>query len=183
MRTVCTIRNVWRVGERPAAFPKVHGSVDVGIGLEATLPATKPILRWPVSFLGVPADGALPRGVARVNEDQRDSGQGSFVRDVLTQLEERPGMQSGPLFPSSPNPRANAFEVFQGNRSLRAFGGSNDLLRDAMVNVPRKAGFLTTRPGLEASSLLVLRPVPAFISRALFALWCLEQSDWWLDGS
>ena len=58
----------------PTAIPKNHGSVDVGVGSEATGPTVKPILGLTVGLRGVAADRTLAAAIARIDGNQKDGG-------------------------------------------------------------------------------------------------------------
>jgi len=59
------------------------------------------------------------------------------------QLSETPRVKCCALRPSSPNPRANVCQIFDGNRSLRVFGLRNNPFGETVVDVFGKAAFLT----------------------------------------
>ena len=103
----------------------------------------KECLRGTIGLIGVPAGGALPRGVAWVDEDYRYSGPFGLVQDLLGQVMKRPAVQRGPLGLPKPYPFADAPEVFQGNAAPGALSLSHDALADAVVDVACKAMFLT----------------------------------------
>lgn len=67
----------------------------------------------------------------------------SLVENLLAQIVKRPAMQLAALLPVSPDPRADTFQIFEGNRSLRAFGFQHELLADNVIHVVGKAGFFT----------------------------------------
>src|SRR5205823_3571918 len=98
------------------------------------------------------------RAVAGINRDHSHSRHLRFVFDEGAELVERPGMQRGPLGLPSPNPSANAFELFQGNRSLRALSLDHQSLADRVVDLAGEPPLLATasleqtlgRPGVES---------------------------------
>jgi hypothetical protein len=82
-------------------------------------------------------------------------------------------MQLSPLLPSSPHPQADALEVFEGYRPLRAFGKLNDAFTDDMVRVGDETTLLTRKFlqassfGLGASALKLLPQTPVTVSDAV----------------
>src|SRR5690606_6377178 len=87
---------------------------------------------------------ALLAGVFRVRQDDRNTGQPRLVVDELPQLGETPIAVPRSLFgPSSPGPRANPRQVFQGNRAVRALSFRNETLADRVVDVFLKAALAT----------------------------------------
>ena len=128
---------------RPAAFPKVHGSVYVGVGSEATGPTAKPILGMTVGFFGMSANRTFPTTVARVNRDQQDSGESGFVCKESSQLPEGPRMQNCSLRTPGLDSAADVGEVFNRQSSACAFSFGNNLLTDYVVGVASKALFFT----------------------------------------
>ena len=79
---------------RSATFPKVRGSVYVGVGSKATGPTMESILGLTVSLLDMPADRALPTAIARINRNQQDGSECRLVDQKCPQLSEGPRMQS-----------------------------------------------------------------------------------------
>jgi hypothetical protein len=67
----------------------------------------------------------------------------SFIGYKRSELRESPTVESCALRPSSPDPRANMFEILKHYRSLRAFGLRNYLFGEAVVDVFRKTAFLS----------------------------------------
>ena len=89
-----------------------------------------------VGFLDMPTHSALLAGVFRVHQDNRDTGQSRLVVDELPQLGEAPIAVSRSLLgSSSPGPRANAGQVFQGNRAVRALSFCYETLANLVVDV------------------------------------------------
>src|SRR6185295_16922942 len=76
-----------------------------------------------------------PRGIARINEVDHHTVQLSFVADKGTQLRECPGVECCALRPPSPRPRADMRQIFQRNRTLRAFGLRNNPFGETVVDV------------------------------------------------
>lgn len=74
-----------------------------------------------------------------------------------------PGVECCALRPSSPHPRTNVRQIFDGNRALRAFGLRNNPLGDDMVGVLGKARLLTCQdfePAAAAEGAFPLQLVP-----------------------
>lgn len=122
-----------------------------------------------VGPLGVPAGGTLPGGVLGVNKDQRNPGPSRLVAQLLPQVVESPGVQRGALRPPSPDPLADAPEVLQGDRPIRALGLLHDAFGDGVVHVMGKSlllpGELLQPPlGPLAPLLLELSPEPTVSS-------------------
>ncbi len=120
------------------------------------------VARLPVSLFGVPANAALPRRVARIDEADRDPGALGLVTDLRLKIGEGPRVQRAPLYPTSPDPLANALEILKSNPAIGAFGTSDDLLGNAVIDVVGEA-LLFSPPLLE-------QPLGALRSLALEAL-------------
>ena len=89
-----------------------------------------------IGFLDMPTASALLAGIFRVHKKDRNTRSPRLVADEGSQLCESPIAVSCALVrPSNPGPRANARQVFQGNCTVRAFGGFNESLADLMVHV------------------------------------------------
>lgn len=142
MRNNRTTRQVRVAYSTPATSPKVHGSVVIGVRSESARPAVKAILAWAVALVGVTATGALATGVPRIDNNQRNAGQLGLVLQECAELSERPGMQNDALFTPNRDPISDARQVFDGQSSVGAFSGSDDLLADVVVNPNGKAGLL-----------------------------------------
>jgi hypothetical protein len=89
------------------------------------------------------AIGAFLGGVMRVYEDDRYTGEFSFVDDFALQVVEAPGVLSSPLAFSNSYPLADASEVFEGNTGRGAFAFLNEILRDDVVDVVSETRFLS----------------------------------------
>jgi hypothetical protein len=75
-------------------------------------------------------------GMARIDQDNGYTHSTRFVFDERSQLGESPIAVSCSLVcASSPGPRANARQIFQGNRTLRALRGLHETLADLMINI------------------------------------------------
>ena len=94
----------------------------------------------------MPTGRTLPRGIARINREHRDTGQLGFVGEKLAELSKRPGVQYDALWrvPSghSLDPRADVLEVFKRHCSFRAFGQSYEAFGDNVVGIGCEAPFL-----------------------------------------
>ena len=122
MWNIARFPHVRQVDDCPAPPPEVQGRDVVGLPSEATDHAGKSALVGTVGPLGMPASGALPTGVAGVNKHHSDPGPLRFVGQFLSQVVESPGVQRGALRPPSPDPLADALQVLQGDRPIRALG-------------------------------------------------------------
>ncbi|MCW3036355.1 MAG: Transposase IS200-family protein [Actinobacteria bacterium] len=133
---------VWPHDGGPATNTYVHSRDGVGRASEPASRTPELCLGQPVGFVDVPAIRAFPGSVARVHEDDGHSRQCSFVNNETAELGECPRMQRGSLGPPSPDPFADALEVFQGDTSSGAFGLSHDALGNAMVDVSGESSLL-----------------------------------------
>ncbi len=117
------------------------------------------ILSFSITFINTTADIAGLRSVPGVNKDHRHTLTLGFVQDKLGQLMEGPTMQIVTLIAPKPYPSADAFKLFQGNRSICAFGNVYHLLADYVVSVGCKTPFLARQlfefaPGRLGANLL-----------------------------
>lgn len=131
--------------------------VVVGIRAMPAAAARKLVAALAVLLLGVTAHAALPGSIARIDEADRHPNTPRLVGDLPLQIAKGPGVESLSLWPRSPYPLAYAFEVFEGNAALGAFGRSNDLLGDDVVRVAREA--LLLPPSLLEEPLRALGPL------------------------
>lgn len=88
-----------------------------------------------------------------------------LIGDTGLQLSERPRVECCALRPSSPDPRANMRQIFDGNRPLRAFGLRNNPFGENVVDVFGKPALLTgqlpqTAAAAACAELLELVPQP-----------------------
>lgn len=113
--------------------------------IDMTAGTTKELsLTTTVRFLDMPTYGALLAGVFRVHEDHRDTRQPRLVAEKGTQLCEAPiAVPCSLVSPSSPGPRANARQFFEGNCAVRALSFFNETLRDLMINIFLEAALAT----------------------------------------
>ncbi len=161
-RSSC-LRAVRRVYSRPAS--NIARSDRIGWPSEATRYADERSLGFAVLFRAVAALRAGARGISGVNEVDRHTTQLSFVGDKRPKLRECPRVECCALRPSSLHPRANVPEIFQHNRSLRAFGLRNNPFGQTVVDVFGKAALLTGQlpqaaTATECAELLQLVPEP-----------------------
>ncbi len=119
-----------------------------------------------VGFLDMPTASALLAGVFRVHQDDRHTCQPRLVVDELPQLGEAPIAVSRSLLgSSSPGPRANAGQVFQGNRAVRALSFCYETLANLVVDVFLEAAlaareFPQVAFGRQAAARLQVRAQP-----------------------
>ena len=93
----------------------------------------------------------------------RHTLQRSFIDDKRPKLRKSPGVECCALRPSSLHPRANVREVFQRNRSLRAFGLRNNPFGETVVDVVGKPALLSGQFSQSAAATAcpeLLQPVP-----------------------
>lgn len=105
-------------------------------------------LTFTVAFLRVAAIATALACVPRVYSEDGNTKQLCFVVQEHTQLCKSPTAQFTSLSLTSPNPRPNASQIFDGNRSIRAFSICNDLFADYMVCVSSEVRFFL-RPFLQ----------------------------------
>src|SRR6266542_3306377 len=68
-----------------------------------------------------------------------------LISDIRLQLRESPGVECCALRPSSPRPRANMRQIFDGNCPLCAFGLRNNPFGEAVVDMFGEPGFLPSK--------------------------------------
>ena len=101
-------------------------------------------LRSSVAFVTAITNGARPRGVCWIDQSDWHTRELGLVGDEQTQLAERPITVSCALFgATNPDPRANATQIFECNRSLRVFGLRNNVLANPVILVFLKPGLAT----------------------------------------
>lgn len=101
-------------------------------------------LRTAITTVHKTTTRALLTRVARVHQNHPDARQACFVGNELSQLMERPIAMSRPLVSTlSPGPRANAGQVLQPNRPVRALCLFNETLADPMIGVFLKPSLAT----------------------------------------
>lgn len=129
-------------------------SVDVGVFGMVAGEAREVIAGLAIALLDVTADAALSRSVPRVDGADWQPCALGLVGDLRLEIGKGPGVQVASLLPASPDPRADAFEVFDGDPAPGAFGRSDDLLGDNMVRVLGEAMLL--HPALAKQTLRAL---------------------------
>jgi hypothetical protein len=135
-------------------------------------------LGFAIGLVSKAALWATPAGVARIDGNDRDTGEPRLGGHKPAKLIERPPVQTAGLRSCSRNPFADLREVFNRNRAAGAFSVSNDLPRDAVVCVFSKSGLLTRQflelafGGFAAATLktgATPRELPTAKSRGLLA--------------
>ena len=89
----------------------------------------------PVALVDIPARGAFPRGVARIDSDNRNPGENRFVRDKRSELRESPTVQNCSLRFPNRYPTSDSGQFLDRNSSAGDFGCLNDLLANDVVGV------------------------------------------------
>lgn len=94
-----------------------------------------------ILFRAMSARRTGARSVARVNENNRDTGKFRLVANKLPQLKERPAGNLGALRPSEPllNSLTNAAQVFKSETALSVCGRRNYFLSYRVVSLFSKA--------------------------------------------
>jgi len=92
-----------------------------------------------------------------------------LIGDKRLKLGEAPSVECCALRPSSPHPRANVRQIFDGNRPLCAFGLRNNLFGDHMVDVLGEAGFLPSKNPQTATTAQGAKPLQ-FVSEPPMAI-------------
>lgn len=92
-----------------------------------------------IGFLDMTTHKTALAGIAWVNQNHLNPCHLRFVSEEGAQLGERPiAVPSALLLTSSPSPRTNARQIFQGYRTLRALGSCNDTLAHNVVGIALK---------------------------------------------
>ncbi len=125
----------------PTLTSDVQGCVVVSLSAHSTLTTRKSFLAFSVILMRISTFTATTARVSRVYLYDLHPGKPSLVDYKRNKLTEPPRVQIGALLLSNRRPLANAFEFFQGYRSLRVFSSLYDLLRYAVVFVGGKASF------------------------------------------
>src|SRR4051794_15762088 len=94
----------------------------------------------PVAPLAMPALGAGPRRVARVDRDHRDPRRQRLVGDEPPQLEERPTLHARSVGSSGRCPGADPFEVLDPDGAPGVLSLLQDPLADDVVLVGPESG-------------------------------------------
>src|SRR5215207_5070741 len=97
---------------------------------------TKLGLAFAVAPFGMPTSATALTGVGWIDQFDPQSCALRLVVDELSQLAEGPIAVSCSLpWPFNPRPLANAAQIFERNRPLRAFGFGNQPLADVVVRI------------------------------------------------
>ena len=113
----------------------------IGVRGIAATPAQKLGLRSTVLLTGMPTLPTLARGVVGSDLHDVDPRQRGFVDQKHLQLGKAPGVQHRSLIPPSPDPRADAGQLFDRKGALRASAVLNDLLGNLVIGVGGKPLF------------------------------------------
>lgn len=121
------------------------GSIGIRVADVSARQTAQYRLVAPILPREVATTGTLAGGIARIDKNNRNSGQLRFVGDKRPELVERPTVENDSLL--SPNRYAvtNVAQIFELDSAAAALGSSNDLLRNAMVQVAGKPGFLARK--------------------------------------
>lgn len=95
-----------------------------------------------VLFVDTSANRALPACVAWIDWNKRNTGKSRLVGCELSELSERPIVQSRPLRASGLNTHTDASEVFNGYPSVQALRLCDDCLADSVVRYGLKPALL-----------------------------------------
>lgn len=88
-----------------------------------------------VSFSSVTAYETFTAGVSGVYQDNRHTGQGSFVLDLLGKIMEAPGMVDSALGLSNSYSGTDARQVFEGYSAPSVFGLVHQMFADDVISV------------------------------------------------
>jgi hypothetical protein len=141
------------------------GSVDIRVvGMQAHR-APEGRLVGSVLFRDVAALRAFPRGIVRIDKNQRHSVHCRFVSDKQPQLRKSPTMENCSLLAPNCNPVANTTQLFELDSAICAFSVSNNLFTDYVICVTGKPlllarQFLQSALGRSRLLLLKLGPQP-----------------------
>lgn len=119
---------------------------------------------WTAFLVDHPAAPALNASVARIDINDRNSGELRLVRDAGAEMPKGPVVQACSLTAAGRDPAPDVLEVFKHNPASGAFGGLNKRLRNAMVRdlleSALSAGQLS-EPPLGCLGTATLKPRPA----------------------
>lgn len=136
------------------------GSVGIRVvGVRARQTKESRLAR-PISLIDVSALGALPAGVPRIYQDQRDTSENRLVLQKRPELRERPTMQNITLLLPNRYPLANSTKIFYLDAAPGAFSLRNDLLGNYVVGVRGKTLFFAReffQSALRCASVLFLK--------------------------
>jgi hypothetical protein len=138
-RRTDSTRYDWPVDGGPARY--ITSSVNVGVVRMMARHTPKLVLTFAILFGGMAASSALTTGVSRIDSNQRYASESGLVGQKRSQLRKSPGVQNCSLLPSGRNPFPDASQVFNGKSALGAFGFSNDLLTDVVIDAGSESTF------------------------------------------
>jgi len=118
--------------------------VNVGITSMPANPTLEFRLRATIGFGDMATLGTFTAGITCVDGYNQNAPDLGLVFNKRSQLPERPVMQFSSLLTSSPDPRANTFQVFDGDSAICALRFVNDLLADRVVEILREVRFLAS---------------------------------------
>ncbi len=113
----------------------IPGCVVVGVGTMPAGDTQKLGLGFPVTLINMPTLTALPAGIARVDNRNRNSGSLGFVSHKIPKLTEGPVMQSVPLLFSGLNLRPDMRQIFERDTKTGAFSSGNDCFGNTVILV------------------------------------------------
>jgi excisionase family DNA binding protein len=112
---------------------------------------TEECLRPAIRFLAMPTDATGAAGVSRIDQHDRNTGAFGLVAEKRPELPKRPiAVSCALLRPPNPYPRTNMRQVFQRNRSLRAFGLGNEPFGKNVIRIGLEAA-LSARQSLQVT--------------------------------
>jgi hypothetical protein len=133
------LRDVWLVYGNPA---DIHSSDRVGVAGVPARSTEEQTLRLSIGSIHIPTLRTGPGSVARVHQDQRNPCPLRLVGNLLSQIEETPGMLLPPLAFSNRYPVPDALQILRGNPAAGVFRPLHQFLRNPMIFLPGKPPFL-----------------------------------------
>ena len=133
------------VDNSPGARTNVLRRVGVRVGNVITRGTPKGALVWSVCLVCVAARIARPGSVARVNQDNRHTGQARLVSNIGTKLVKGPVGMSCTLRLFDRYPLAYASEIFKGDTALGVLSLFHDMLRDTVIRVCLETSLAATQ--------------------------------------
>lgn len=122
-------------------------SHNVGVLLVAACLAPELGLALPIGACAMTAFRTRLAGVPRVHRDHGDTGSPRLVTDERSELRERPARKPiSCLSAPNGNPVADTLEILQRDAASGALGLGDDCLRDPVVLMAAKSGFLLGDP-------------------------------------
>lgn len=131
---------VWRIDCRPT--PNIERRIHICVGDVPAGCASESGLIRPVGARRMPTRRTLLRRVAGVHKDDRHACALCLVGDVCAKLRERPTVQLIPSPALNRYPLPDALQILKGDAPVSVFRLLDQLFRDAVVHVIRKAPFL-----------------------------------------